>query len=232
MSHSSSLVVPPVWGPRETLHDDRTDTKAWVVGYRENRTGRIWATGSKSVQYRDDYSVDSPPSSHHKFKIGAPYKAIPYKGVCARSYPEGPERSVFQIQFEKHMYWSWRGDSPFMSATTSLGKAMHVGEGYHKRGYKDIKILVIDTVGDGWTSEQRVWHVTTLLQDLNTTVEYAREDEYLITHSIPLLHVKTLSWVDLEHKGVQDREDLDLDETQYGTITEPEEGWLQHEQNK
>lgn len=233
-----------LWGAKKIAHADNTDTEAWVVDNEQNYTGLVWAKEPMRTQIREKYGADIQLSYLFMFngtfvngrpltqlsksitpclgydRPGTLYRVLhdgqPYNGVCARSYPHGPERLLFQVQIQKHMNWNWRRASPSMSATTSFNKAIHVCKGYVERGHKGMMILVIDTMGDGWGSEL-IWHVATLMKDSGITVAHTREEEYLITYSIPLQHAKTLMWPD---------------QIQYGTIAEPEEGWLQHERNK
>lgn len=249
-----------LWGGKKIAHADEPDTEAWVVDNGENHTGLVWAKEPMTAQIRDKYGVDvqhsHPLGFHGTLVNGRPltqlsktitpclgedrpgilYRVVhngqPYNGVCACGYPHGPESLLFQVQTQKHMNWNWRGRSPFMPATADFRKAMYVGQGYDERDHKHIQILVIDTTGDGWGPEQRVWHVATLMKDFDITMAHARNTEYLITHSIPLQHVKTLEWSDLERKGVLDWDHMDPNQIQYGTITEPEEVWLQHERNE
>ncbi|KAK7922931.1 hypothetical protein PG985_007002 [Apiospora marii] len=251
LSHSQDVAV---WGCKKIAHADEPDTAAWVVDHEENRTGLVWANEPMEGQIREKYGEDIQLSHcfgfNGTFVNGRPliqlsktitpclgdnrpeelYRAVhdgqPYNGACSRSYPRGPEPLLFQVQLQKHMKWTCQAASPFMSATTNFQKAMDVSEGYAQRGHKGIKILVIDTMGNGWGTEQRIWHVATLMKDFDITVAHTRNTEYLITHSIPLQHVKTLMWPVLEHKG------KNPNLIQYGTMTEPEEGWLQHERNQ
>ncbi|KAK7969485.1 hypothetical protein PG996_002072 [Apiospora saccharicola] len=108
-----------------------------------------------------------------------------------------------------------------MSATYSFQKAVEKCEAYEKRKWPGIKLLIINTSGPGWDSRRLIWGAGELKTAFKVSVDHNCLGEYLITHSIPLHRVKALDWVDLKD-----------DRVQYGNMTEPEEGWQQHERNK
>ncbi|KAK7952206.1 uncharacterized protein PG986_007934 [Apiospora aurea] len=222
-----------LWGPKKIEQAAEPETLAWVVDHEKNHTGRVWAKEPVRQELKDKYGVGSlledPDSFHGTFVNGRPLKQVsitihPCLGV---SRPKRLFRVVHSdqpfngIQFQKHMVWQWRGQSPFMSSTISFNKAVWKCVGYEKRNRPNIKILIIDTSGPGWGSRRQIWEATKLESAFNVIVNHTCLGEYLVSHSIPLHRVKVIDW-----------EDLKEDRIQYGSITEPEEGWLQYERNK
>ncbi|KAK8139632.1 hypothetical protein PG984_000755 [Apiospora sp. TS-2023a] len=237
------------WGPKKIQQAAEPETLAWVVDHEKNHTGRVWAKEPVRQELKDKYGVDTQQEDLDTFRgtfvNGRPlkqasitihpclghfrpkrlYRAVhadqPFYGVCARNYPQIFNPVLFQIQFQKHMVWRWRGNSPFMSATCSFQKAVQKCEAYEKRKRPGIKLLIINTSGPGWDSRRLIWGAGELEMAFKVSVDHNCLGEYLITHSIPLYRVKALDWVDLKD-----------DRVQYGNMTEPEEGWQQHERNK
>ncbi|KAK8042280.1 hypothetical protein PG993_006803 [Apiospora rasikravindrae] len=244
--HGLQIVL---WGPKQVEHAAKPETLAWVVDHEKNHLGRVWAKEPMRAELHDKYDVEVHQEALHCFRgsfvNGRPliqpsklitpclgnarprvlYRAVhsgqPYNGVCARNYPDGPHPLLFQIQCQKHMNWKWRGPSPFMSATASFKKAKRMCRLYGRMGFEGTKILHIDTTGPGWGSEQQIWHLETMLAEFGVTVKHSHKEEYLITRSIPLQHVNAQDWDQVTRRWLP-----------FSTITEPEEGWLQHERNK
>ncbi|KAK6842449.1 hypothetical protein PG987_003309 [Apiospora arundinis] len=249
MSHTPTQGLQVVhWGPKKIAYGEEPETLAWVVDNNRNRTGLVWVAGDKGDDFKDKYGTDVDESvfalRNATFTMGRPFKSMsitvhpclgptrpqrlfrvvhadtPFKGVCARDYPHMFEPLLFQVRYQKHMNWNWRGASPFMSATPSFKKALRMCRGYQDRGRKDINILFINTSGP-WDSRQLIWNAAALKSVFDVQVDHRCVDEYLIMHSIPLHRVKVLKWDDLKNGTVR-----------FSTIEEPEERWLEYERRK
>lgn len=99
---------------------------------------------------------------------------------------------TFQMHFQRHLKWSCRDLSPFMSATDCLAKARRICAVYAERGFSGIDLLVIrtsDGAHHGAWSSTRVFHVRTLIKHFDLPNLRSRryfDNEWLIEGEIPL----------------------------------------------
>ncbi|KAI4860134.1 hypothetical protein F4820DRAFT_453211 [Hypoxylon rubiginosum] len=95
----------------------------------------------------------------------------------------------FQILVQKHLNWSCRNPSPFISVTDNLQKVKIVAAVYEARGFSGIEIIEFDTASPAWNNEEhRLWNVRDLVEKFGATVLKRRdylEQEFLVEYSIP-----------------------------------------------
>ncbi|KAI0856982.1 hypothetical protein F4860DRAFT_518254 [Xylaria cubensis] len=73
----------------------------------------------------------------------------------------------FHILLFKHLDWRCRNLSPFLSATDSMDKILHMYGLYDERGYQNIRLLIFRTDGPGWDHQmQKLYRVFDLLMAL------------------------------------------------------------------
>jgi len=119
------------------------------------------------------------------------YRAVhdghPFGGTKARGFGvHNTDPLFFQLHLQSHQSWICRDQSPFMSVTSDYKKAIRVCASYFVRGRKGIKILVIDTVSEGWDYEnQRMWSMMDLVHKLRLRSCSFWEDEWVIENEIP-----------------------------------------------
>ncbi|KAK3389406.1 hypothetical protein B0H63DRAFT_518636 [Podospora didyma] len=92
----------------------------------------------------------------------------------------------FQRMLQKHLTWICKERGPFISVTSRYEKAIRMAACFYARGFTGIKILVILTDGPSWNhKDQRIWHVESLVSELELRGHVYYENEYLIENEIP-----------------------------------------------
>lgn len=113
----------------------------------------------------------------------------PWGGVRARGYDKiATNPLTFQMHFQRHLKWSCRDLSPFMSTTDSLAKARRICAVYAHRGFTGIELLVIRTSDAASWRDTRVFHVRTLIERFDLPVLRRRQyfdNEWLVETEIP-----------------------------------------------
>ena len=112
----------------------------------------------------------------------------PFEGIKARSHELYKTNPItFQNRLQKHLIWTCRQPSPFMSASESRASAAIVGAFYEARERTGIQVLTIDTTSPQWSSEQRIWNLAYLEQKFGISQRTLGNvfKEYLIEDSIP-----------------------------------------------
>lgn len=116
------------------------------------------------------------------------HAAHPSRGICARGYGKVKANPLtFQIHLQKHLHWGYRGEGPFMSASSSLERARFVGAIYKERKHTGIEILTIDTTGPEW-EHTKLYHVRALLKRFKLPILNCKkyfDEEYIIQDKIP-----------------------------------------------
>ncbi|KAK9421093.1 hypothetical protein SUNI508_06238 [Seiridium unicorne] len=119
------------------------------------------------------------------------YRAVhggqPHGGTKSR-LGRGSDPIFLQIHLKKHLRWSCRQPSPFLSATNDEAKAFRIASMYMDMGFEGIHIIEFRTDGPGWDHNvQRMWHARTLVLDLGMRKDNKKylDNEFLIEHSIP-----------------------------------------------
>ena len=113
---------------------------------------------------------------------------IPFDGIKARGSGILDTNPItFQNLLQKHMIWTCRWPSPFMSATDSPHLVALISAFHQIRGRSGIKVLMIDTTSPQWLPQQRIWNMGYLAGKFDPRyLAYGHaKREYLIEDSIP-----------------------------------------------
>lgn len=114
----------------------------------------------------------------------------PHDGIKARGYGLVEVTPChFQMFVDKHMNWSCRDPSPFMSTTNSRTKVNQIIDILQSRGKIGIRVYRFRSYGPGWDhKKQRLFHVPRLGRcfdnDDYKTIIYMQA-EYLLESHIP-----------------------------------------------
>ncbi|KAL2017335.1 hypothetical protein VTK56DRAFT_2308 [Thermocarpiscus australiensis] len=119
------------------------------------------------------------------------HEGSPFNGLKARGYGRVEADPLwFEILLRKHMHWSCRWPSPFLSVADDIQAALVFYAAHRLRCRKGIKILKSRTDGEHWDhEEQRMFHLSTLRRRLGQSwrplPDYPASAEYVVTNSIP-----------------------------------------------
>ncbi|KAK4460004.1 hypothetical protein QBC42DRAFT_182046 [Cladorrhinum samala] len=102
-------------------------------------------------------SVDVPTCNHRGIQVyrvvhggnrlkkvdPTPHAGLKFRGHGYATWSANPLN--FQLLFQKHLHWGWRGRSVFLSTTSCVRKAIRMMAIYHVDGMQDVKLYKIDT---------------------------------------------------------------------------------------
>lgn len=118
--------------------------------------------------------------------------------------PEDAEIACFMWEpVRRHLDWSNRCPTPFVSTWESSQKAWETAKGREERGCQNVQIAVIDV---DILNENNVWFAKLIdvVKKFNVrlpdkTRRYLSPDEYLCLHSIPRKAIiRVMAWEDFE----------------------------------
>ncbi|KAI0139162.1 hypothetical protein F4776DRAFT_654275 [Hypoxylon sp. NC0597] len=130
----------------------------------------------------------------------------PFGGIKARGYGTVEIHPLyFQVLVQKHLNWSSRNPSPFISVTNSLEKVKIIGAVYEARGHTGIKVLEFNPHHPAWNhEEQRLWNVHELVTAFDARILRGRkflDQEFLVENCIPPKSItKSISWEAIRSK--------------------------------
>ncbi|OTA56599.1 hypothetical protein K449DRAFT_437805 [Hypoxylon sp. EC38] len=222
-------VTVPRYGERRIAQATKPDAEAWIVDSKmeEGRNFKLWIRPEfyedlHTIYHHLPDSEDITRSGG--FLHGRPMleKAItiktcggwrrprklfrvihdrqPYGGIKARGYGTVEiDPLYFQVLVQKHLNWSSRNPSPFISVTNSLEKVKIIGAVYEARGHTGIKVLEFNPHHQKWNyKEQRLWNVENLVRAFDAGILRGRrflDQEFLIENYIPPESItKSISW--------------------------------------
>lgn len=123
----------------------------------------------------------------------------PSQGTVARGFGKTKTTALtFQLQLQRHLSWKCRDPSPFMSSTNDYAKVVRMCACYEARGMTGIEILEINTTGEEWNAESRIWEVQELLRRFRLLILQRKMylmNEFLIENRIPSTRVtRRIDW--------------------------------------
>ncbi|KAM7190309.1 hypothetical protein V8F33_009549, partial [Rhypophila sp. PSN 637] len=156
---------------------------------RTNRfiNGRPLEKVAISIQTCGSSPGDGPHRPEYVYRVV--HDGHPHGGTKARGFGV-PGRETdplfFQILLQKHLQWTCRELSPFMSVTNNLGKAVGICAYYYAWRMRGIRILKIKTSGPGWKHwDMKMWDVKDLVERLGLTQHEYFASEWLIENEVP-----------------------------------------------
>ncbi|KAK3349044.1 hypothetical protein B0T25DRAFT_519356 [Lasiosphaeria hispida] len=79
----------------------------------------------------------------------------PHGGIKARGYGIRTTNPLFfQIDLQRHLNWTCREPSPFLSVTRCWEKMFNICARYHVRGFEGIKIHIIRPNAEAWAKHK------------------------------------------------------------------------------
>ncbi|KAJ4386516.1 hypothetical protein N0V93_009413 [Gnomoniopsis smithogilvyi] len=179
-----------VWiepGFYESKREYNSPVLGWIEGFEKGKYGGGSCEGRPMVKFCIQVPLCAGPNLPRKL-----YRVIhdqhPWGGTRSRGYGRVEVNPItFQVHFQRHLKWSCRDLSPFMSTTPNIQKARRIAAMYDQMGFTGIELLIINTSGPAWEGTF-VFDVQSLIKCFDLSIlaknSYLKED-YVIQDEIP-----------------------------------------------